>query len=116
MTTGTVTTATVNAVAALDTGAKADASDPAFNAAPQVAAPPAQQVAVNSSDADALPASQPLSGPIPLPRRRPHSFAMVQAGAPPLPRTRPPAAPEATPTPSNDAPFARDRDYPITEH
>lgn len=41
------------------------------------------------TDADALPASEPLAGPIPLPRHRPRYFAMVQV---PMPRARPEAA------------------------
>jgi hypothetical protein len=45
--------------------------------------------------ADALPASEPLAGPVPLPRKRPHSFVVAQASIP-TPRARPaPAA--ATP-------------------
>jgi len=45
--------------------------------------------------ADALPASEPIAGPVPLPRKRPRSFVVAQAGVP-VPRPRP--APAATPS------------------
>lgn len=45
--------------------------------------------AAPQADADALPASEPLAGPIPLPRHRPRYFAMAQV---PMPRARPDAA------------------------
>jgi len=48
--------------------------------------------------ADALPASEPIAGPVPLPRKRPRSFAVAQAGIP-VPRARP-AAPAAAAAPS----------------
>jgi hypothetical protein len=43
--------------------------------------------------ADALPPSEPLAGPVPLPRKRPHSFVVAQASIP-TPRPRP--APNAS--------------------
>ncbi len=43
--------------------------------------------------ADALPPSEPLAGPVPLPRKRPHSFVVAQASIPtPRPRPAPGAA------------------------
>jgi hypothetical protein len=54
-----------------------------------------------SAAADALPPGDPISGPVPLPRKRPTSFAV--AGNVPLPEPRPDAAggaaPETAPTP-----------------
>ena len=47
--------------------------------------------------ADALPQSEPLAGPVPLPRKRPRSFVVAQAGIP-VPRAGP-AAPAAAATP-----------------
>ncbi len=69
----------------------------------------------SSPPAEALPAAEPISGPVPLPRRRPHLLAMAptsmaQSAAIPIPRDRPAAAPEATPV-ETDAPFANLRDY-----
>jgi hypothetical protein len=53
-------------------------------AAPQPEAGPAADV-------------QPIAGPVPLPRKRPHTFAVAQAQGVPLPRPRPDAAgPAAT--------------------
>jgi hypothetical protein len=68
------------------------------------AAPAAQPSA--STDADALPPAQPITGRIPLPPRRPHLFAMVQSGVP-VPRARPPVAPEPAPVAPPDPPFDR---------
>ena len=54
--------------------------------------------AQDSSDADqqetadaALPPTQPIAGPVPLPRHRPRSFAMLTSGVP-MPRPRPEGA------------------------
>jgi hypothetical protein len=47
-----------------------------------------QQPASTGADSDALPAEQPLAGPIPLPPHRPRVFAMLQTGVP-MPRPRP---------------------------
>jgi hypothetical protein len=65
-------------------------------------APPAPSGASGASAADALPPGQPISGTVPLPRQRPRSVVLAQAGIP-LPRPRPDsagpgaAAPPATP-------------------
>ena len=65
----------------------------------------------SSPPAEALPAVEPISGPVPLPRRRPHLLAMAPTSmAIPIPRDRPASAPEATPV-ETDAPFANLRDY-----
>jgi hypothetical protein len=54
---------------------------------------------------DALPSEEPLSGKVPLPRKRPHNVVMAQAGGIPLPLPRPeaagPGAPPAANTPLN---------------
>ena len=53
--------------------------------------------AQDSADADqqtgdtALPAAQPIAGPVPLPRHRPRTFAMLTSAVP-MPRPRPEAA------------------------
>jgi len=60
------------------------------------------QTATSAGDSsDALPASTPLTGPIPLPPHRPKVFAMAD-GAIPLPRVRPTAA-DATSDPPPDS-------------
>jgi hypothetical protein len=84
------------------------------SAAPEVAAPSSQtgsaqqSAAATEQPADAMPAATPLSGPIPLPRRRPHGLAeanMTQTAQTniPTPRPRPdnagPAAQPETPSP-----------------
>jgi len=84
------------------------ASLPAPNGAiPAPTSPAPQAPAVSETDADALPAAAPLKGPIPLPRRRPALYAMVQTAAVttavPLPRARPAGAPAPTPDTMNDA-------------
>jgi hypothetical protein len=76
------------------------APNPADSAAPsqspdngtQVAARPQASVwpATPTGTADTLPAGEPISGPVPLPRKRPTAFAM--AGNVPLPAPRPDAA------------------------
>ena len=40
----------------------------------------------------ALPAAEPIAGPVPLPRHRPRALAMLQSGGVPMPRPRPEAA------------------------
>jgi hypothetical protein len=63
---------------------------------------PQLQTATSAGDSsDALPASVPLTGPIPLPPHRPKVFAMAD-GAIPLPRVRPTAA-DATSDPPPDS-------------
>jgi len=63
-----------------------------------------------------LPAAEPISGPVPLPRRRPRLFAMApamsmaQTATIPVPRDRPASAPDATPT-VPETPFGALRDY-----
>jgi hypothetical protein len=61
-------------------------------------------VAVSAEEPEALPPTEPITGPVPLPRQRPRSFAVAQNGVP-LPRSRPetagPAAPETPATPFN---------------
>jgi hypothetical protein len=63
------------------------------------AAPPMPSLAPTASAspiapvADALSPSEPLAGPVPLPRKRPHSFVVAQASIPtPRPRPAPGAA------------------------
>jgi len=82
------------------------ASDPSSdNGGTQVAARPQDSVwpspPTAAAAADGMPAGEPISGPVPLPRKRPTSFAV--AGNIPLPAPRPeaagPGAPEAQPTP-----------------
>jgi hypothetical protein len=51
---------------------------------------------------DATLAPDPINGPVPLPRQRPHSFAVAQLGLIPIPRPRPDAAaPAAASAPEN---------------
>ena len=57
----------------------------------------------------------PLAGPVPLPRQRPHSFAVAQLGAIPIPRPRPDAAtPAAATTPENPFGWMRNIFQPQT--
>lgn len=73
------------------------AASPSDSAAPnpspdndtQVAARPQESVwpTAPTATADALPAGEPIAGPVPLPRKRPTSFAV--AGNVPLPTPRP---------------------------
>jgi hypothetical protein len=77
---------------------------PTPNGAATTVAPATPPAAAASDDADALPAAAALTGPVPLPRRRPALYAMAQmATAVPLPRARPAAAPAPTPDTMNDA-------------
>jgi hypothetical protein len=98
---------------------RADTSpDPAPNVTPPDRDQGQQRVAdqaatSTASTADSLPAPDPLTGRIPLPRHRPRLFAMAQQGLPtsiPIPRPRPATAPEAAPTTGGDAPFSRAND------
>ena len=59
-----------------------------------------QTAAADVSSPDALPAGQPLTGRIPLPRRRPNELAMVQITAEnvPMPRPRPGVVDSAEPS------------------
>jgi hypothetical protein len=75
---------------------------PAVAPAPDVGAEPIAQA--DTSAADALPPAAPLTGPIPLPPRRPTVFALAETGGVPLPRARPAIAPEPTPPPSDTFP------------
>ena len=75
---------------------------PAVAPAPDVGADPIAQA--DTSAADALPPAAPLTGPIPLPPRRPTVFALAETGGVPLPRARPAIAPEPTPPPSDTFP------------
>jgi hypothetical protein len=55
---------------------------------------PIASAAPDTAVAEALPPSEPLAGTVPLPRKRPHSFVVAQAGVPtPRPRPAPGAAP-----------------------
>jgi hypothetical protein len=69
---------------------------------PTVAAQP--QPASNDTEADALPAGQPLTGPVPLPHPRPRVFAMAETGVP-MPRPRPTIAEAATTPATTDGPL-----------
>jgi len=64
-----------------------------------------QQPPATTTDwpAEATPASPPLTGPIPLPRRRPTLLAMAQQGIP-MPRPRPGGSAAAAPEPENNGP------------
>jgi len=87
---------------------------PAVAAAPDGAAPntggalagPQPAVSIDTP-ADALPAAEPLSGPIPLPPRRPHLVAMAQMAPAtvPMPRPRPDAAGPAASDSTTAGPF-----------
>jgi hypothetical protein len=64
--------------------------------APPGASPmaPIASATPDTAVAEALPPSEPLAGRVPLPRKRPHSFVVAQAGVPtPRPRPTPGAAP-----------------------
>jgi len=84
------------------------AAAPADGAAPSTGALAAQQPAAASDPpADAVPAAEPLSGPIPLPPRRPHLVAMAQMtpATVPMPRPRPDAAGPAASDSTTARPF-----------
>ena len=53
--------------------------------------PPDTDQQQQTADA-ALPAAEPIAGPVPLPRHRPRALAMLQSGGVPMPRPRPEAA------------------------
>jgi hypothetical protein len=68
--------------------------------APTMGAQPAEPVAqADTAAADALPSTALLTGPIPLPPRRPTVFALAETSGVPLPRARPATAPASTPPP-----------------
>ena len=68
--------------------------------APTMGAQPAEPVAqADTAAADVLPSTAPLTGPIPLPPRRPTVFALAETSGVPLPRARPATAPESTTPP-----------------
>jgi hypothetical protein len=73
------------------------------NPAPMLAAQAAPAPAATD---DALPPSDPITGPVPLPRHRPSVFASAEPGVP-LPRARPGDAPEPSST-MTDAPSVHD--------
>ncbi len=84
------------------------AAAPPEGAAPSTGALAAQQPAAASDPpADAVPAAEPLSGPIPLPPRRPHLVAMAQMtpATVPMPRPRPDAAGPAASDSTTARPF-----------
>jgi len=86
-----VATLTTAVPAPADAAPKADTMTPmTFDAPPQNSAAVAAQqpAAPNDAAADALPAAAPLSGPVPLPRRKPHNLAVADLGVP-MPRPRP---------------------------
>jgi len=76
-----------------DAAPKADTMTPMTFDTPQNNTAMAAQQPAASTDAaaDALPAAAPLSGPVPLPRRRPRDLAMAQLSVP-MPRPRPGAS------------------------
>jgi hypothetical protein len=86
---------------------------PAAAAPPEAAAPNtatlagAQPTVSIDTPADAVPAAEPLSGPIPLPPRRPHLVAMAQVtpATVPMPRPRPDAAGPAASDSTTAGPF-----------
>ena len=63
---------------------------------PAVAQPPIAAPAANA---------QPIQGPVPLPRKRPHTFAIADAHGVPLPRPRPGAAGPAMPEQQQPTPI-----------
>jgi len=80
---------TTAAAPAMPTGAgmQTGAADTSGALAPQDSADADQQQTADT----ALPAAQPIAGPVPLPRHRPRSFAMLTSAVP-MPRPRPEAA------------------------
>jgi hypothetical protein len=75
----------------------------------EVPQPPAAEPAATEQPADALPASPPLTGKIPLPRRRPRGLGeanttRVAQGAVPMPRPRPDSAGPAAPSETASTP------------
>ncbi len=84
------------------------AAAPPQGAAPSIATLAGQQPAVSiDTPADAVPAAEPLSGPIPLPPRRPHLVAMAQMtpATVPMPRPRPDAGGPAASDSTTAGPF-----------
>jgi hypothetical protein len=82
-------------------------------AAPAVAAMPPTQPQPDPAPVavadEALPAGDPIVGPVPLPPHRPHVVAMAQGGIP-VPRPRPAAAGDAAPVAPVDLNLSS-RDY-----
>ena len=64
-------------------------ADPVQDAAPaaQDAAPAAARAV--TAESDALEPSEPIAGPVPLPRKKPNTRVALFTGAVPLPRPRP---------------------------
>lgn len=95
---------TANAAPATDgtTGSipSANSTGPAQNNAAQVAASEPD----SPDSADALPAAEPLTGPIPLPPHRPKSFTVALTSIP-IPRPRPESADPAQPTETSSGPL-----------
>ncbi len=85
------------------------AAAPPDGAAPNTGGALARPQAAVSIDppADAVPAAEPLSGPIPLPPRRPHLVAMAQMtpATVPMPRPRPDAGGPAASDSTTAGPF-----------
>jgi hypothetical protein len=77
------------AIPAMPTGAtmQTGAADTSGGLAAQDSADTDQQQTADTT----LPAAQPIAGPVPLPRHRPRSFAMLTSAVP-MPRPRPEAA------------------------
>lgn len=90
------------ATGSADVAASPDGPPPSQSpdAGPRAAGQPRDSVwpASPAPAADALPPGEPISGPVPLPRKRPKSFAV--AGNIPLPAPRPDAAGGSAPAPA----------------
>jgi len=108
--TGALRTAATSPIAPADPKATEmpAAAAPPEGAAPNTATLAGPQPAVSiDTPADAVPAAEPLSGPIPLPPRRPHLVAMAQMTPTtvPMPRPRPDAAGPAASDSTTARPF-----------
>jgi hypothetical protein len=79
------------------------ASDAGPHTAPTLAGQPQRAPAAADGAVQPFPSSEPIAGPIPLPRHRPNVFAMAETDVP-LPRARPATAPEPTSGTMSDAP------------
>ena len=104
-----VATLTTALPAPAEAAPRADTMTPmTFDAPPQNSAAVAAQQppAPNDAAADALPAAAPLSGPVPLPRRRPHNLAVADLGVP-MPRPRPGASEGASDAPATPLEWIR---------
>jgi hypothetical protein len=69
---------------------------------PALAQQPTETASTPDNTADSLPPSQPLSGPVPLPPRRPTVLALAEASGVPLPRARPAVAPSEPQPPAEE--------------